>query len=67
MNRYQPGDRAKLMKGTFLHRGIIVRNGSPVTVLAAHADGRYDVEYRDAENQPHCMEGVGEAELAPPS
>ncbi|MBE7560880.1 hypothetical protein HS125_18785 [bacterium] len=61
--QYQPGDRVKLFKGTFLDHGIIVRNGCTVTVLSVDAEGGYEVEYRDAENQPHRLSGVAEVEL----
>lgn len=65
VGQYRPGDRARLNRGTFLFQGIIVRGGAPVTVVVCEAGGGYSVEFRDAENQPHVLPGVAEAELSP--
>lgn len=50
------GDKAKIKKRTFLHKGIFVHTGSYVVVKEILDNGRVVAEYLDREGFPHLIE-----------
>ena len=63
MSDYSVGQRVRLCRPTFLHKGVIVRGNAEVLVVAARDGGTYDVEYRDAEKQPHVLTEIPASDL----
>jgi hypothetical protein len=49
----KPGDKCKITKRTFLHKGIFVHTGSQVSIKEIQDDGKIIGEYFDKEGFPH--------------
>ncbi|MCW7504744.1 hypothetical protein [Leptospira paudalimensis] len=61
----KPGDKAKLTKQTFLHKGIFIFTGSTVEIKEIQNE-KAIVVYNDKEGYPHDLE-MDLADLAPVS
>ncbi|GBF42445.1 hypothetical protein LPTSP2_17320 [Leptospira ellinghausenii] len=61
----KPGDKAKLTKQTFLHKGIFIFTGSTVEIKEIQNE-KAIVVYNDKEGYPHDLE-MNLADLAPVS
>ncbi|TGL18183.1 hypothetical protein EHQ42_07320 [Leptospira levettii] len=61
----KPGDKAKLTKQTFLHKGIFIFTGSTVEIKEIQNE-KAIVIYNDKEGYPHDLE-MNLADLAPVS
>ena len=60
-----PGDAVQF-QGVRMHKGIFVTAMSPKKVQAvkeANGQARYDVQFLDAEGNPHVIENVPEGEI----
>ncbi|HMV76835.1 MAG TPA: hypothetical protein PL048_04525 [Leptospiraceae bacterium] len=57
------GDKAKLLKKTFIQNGIFIISGS-VVEIAEILDEEIRVMYSDKEGYPHVVTGLKEADLA---
>ncbi|MGV3664575.1 MAG: hypothetical protein ACO1NV_00485 [Leptospira bouyouniensis] len=51
----KPGDKAKLSKQTFLHKGIFIFTGSTVEIKEIQ-ENKAIVIYNDKEGYPHDLE-----------
>ena len=56
------GDRVRIMRDTFLHKGVFVIKNSPAEILNEN-DGVYTILFRDKEGLEHIIEGFNPEEL----
>ena len=69
MSRFKPGDRVQFAR-VFMHKGMFVTPANPKQVQGvkeAAGEAAYDVQFLDAEGNPHVIENVRESELQGPS
>jgi hypothetical protein len=56
------GDKARLLKKTFMHKGIFVLTNSIVEIAEVH-EGGFNVIYNDKEGYPHVIENLKPEDL----
>lgn len=65
MSRFKAGDKVQFAR-VFLYKGIFVTPANPKQVVKVHdgAETTYDVQFLDAEGNPHVIEKVTDEDLA---
>ncbi|MCB1178256.1 MAG: hypothetical protein KDK36_11795 [Leptospiraceae bacterium] len=57
------GDKAKLIKKTFMQDGIFILTGSIVEIAEVHEEG-INVIYNDKEGYPHILKNLQKEDLS---
>ncbi len=58
------GDKAKLIKKTFMHKGVFILSNSLVEIVELQNE-TYSISYSDKEGHPHFIEGIKKEDLEP--
>lgn len=58
------GDKVKLIKKTFMHKGVFILSNSIVEIVDIIGEN-YNISYADKEGHPHFIENIKKADLEP--
>lgn len=58
------GDKVKLVKKTFMHKGVFILTNSIVEIVDLKEDN-FSISYADKEGHPHFIEGIKKEDLEP--